>query len=371
MLRSEKENKEVGYREKIGKLFSDDVDPDTAEELKNEIKKQDKEPLGLEQFERIWNISGKIEAYNEIDINSAGKKIKQTISSSKNFDPKKILLYLERAAAILFIPLLIASLSYYIFTSKTITEQQSVYNELDNAYGTVSKLTLPDGTKVWLNSGSHFKYPLIFKKGIRKVYLTGEAYFEVAKNKKKPFVVSTSDIDVMATGTVFDVMAYKNESNIEATLVSGKISLAKETKSSLLPTPIISISPGQRAILNKEKKKIIINKIDINKVISWKDGKLIFENDPMDVVVKKLDRWYNTKIILVDPELKTYRYTATFDGETLPQILELLKHSAPIEYTIFPRKKNDNNTFTKGKIEIRMRKGFKNKTLNRKTNLNH
>ena len=362
MLQSEKEKKGVECREKIGKLFSEDIDPLTAEELINEIKMQDKEPLSIEQFVRIWNVSGKLKAYHEIDVNSAGKRVKQPVFSKKDYATQKILTYLERSAAILFIPLLIASLFYY-FTNRTIPDQQFAYNELDNAYGTVSKLTLPDGTKVWLNSGSHFKYPLIFNKGIRKVYLSGEAYFEVTKNKKKPFVVSTSDIDVMATGTVFNVMAYKNENNIEATLISGKISLAKETKSSLLPTPVISISPGQRAILNKGKKKIILNKVDITKIISWKDGKLIFEDDPMDVVVKKLDRWYNTKIILVDPELKTYRYTATFDGETLPQILELLKHSAPIEYTIFPRKKRDNNTFTKGKVEIRMRKGFKNKTL--------
>ena len=360
MLQSDKEKREVEHCEKIGRLFSDDLNSDIAEKLKNEIKNQDKDTDYFEQFERIWNISGKIKSYKKINNNSARKKIEQSIHSCKEFKPKKLLLYLEKFAAILFIPLLIASLLYY-FTNKPILDQRFSYNEIDNAYGTVSKLTLPDGTKVWLNSGSHFKYPLIFKKGIRQVYLSGEAYFEVIKNKKKPFVVSTSDIDIMATGTVFNVMAYNNEDNIEATLVSGKISMAKENKSSLLPTPVISVSPGQKAILNKAKKKISINRIDVAKVISWKDGKLIFEDDPMDVVIKKLDRWYNTNIVLVDSELKTYRYTATFAGETLTQILELLRHSAPIEYTIFPRKKNDNNSFTKGKVEIRIRKGCKTK----------
>jgi len=362
MLRSDKEKKEVEFSEKIGRLFSDELSSDTAEELKNEIIRQDEKPDELGQLERIWNIAGKVRPYNEIDINSARKKTLRSIHTGNASNPKKILLYLERTAAILFIPLLAASLIYF-YSTKSITQQQFAYNEIDNSYGTVSRLTLPDGTKVWLNSGSHFKYPLIFKKGIRKVYLSGEAYFEVAKNKKKPFVVSTADIDVMATGTVFDVMAYENDNHVDATLVSGKISMAKETSSSLLPTPIISIKPGQIATLDKTKKKITINHVNVEKIISWKDGKLIFENDPMDVVITKLNRWYNADIVLLDPELKEYRYTATFDGETLSQILELLKHSAPIEYTIYPRKKNNNNTFTKEKVEVRIRKGYKTKKI--------
>jgi ferric-dicitrate binding protein FerR (iron transport regulator) len=359
-MSSEKKNREVESSEKIGKLFFDNLSSDNSQELKTEIDNYYSGSDAINQFERIWNISGKIKAYKEIDRDAALKNIKKKIHASSRIGTKGFLFYLERAAAVLFLPLFIASLSYY-FINKPAVELQSSFNEIDNAYGTVSKLTLPDGTKVWLNSGSHFKYPLAFSNKVRKVYLSGEAYFEVSKNKKKPFVVTTSDIDVMATGTVFNVMAYDNEDNIEATLVSGKISMANETTSSVIPTPIVSVNPGQKATLNKEKKKIAVTNTDVAKIISWKDGKLIFENDPMDVVIKKLDRWYNTNIILVDDELRTYSYTATFAGETLIQILELLKHSAPIEYTIFPRKKNDNNTFSKGKIEIRLRKNYRKK----------
>jgi ferric-dicitrate binding protein FerR (iron transport regulator) len=357
---SEKKNREVECSENIGKLFFKNLSSGTSQELKTEIDNCYSDSKAINQFERIWNISGKLKAYKEIDRDAALKTIKQKAQATRGISPKGFLFYLERVAAVLFLPLLIASLSYY-FINKPAVELQSSFNEIDNAYGTVSKLTLPDGTKVWLNSGSHFKYPLSFSNKVRKVYLSGEAYFEVSKNKRKPFVVATSDVDVMATGTVFNVMAYDNEDNIEATLVSGKISMAKETASSIIPTPIMSVNPGQKAILNKKKKKIAVTNVDVTKIISWKEGKLIFENDPMDVVIKKLDRWYNTNIILVDDELRTYSYTATFTGETLVQILELLKYSAPIEYTIFPRKKNDNNTFSKGKIEIRLQKGYKKK----------
>jgi len=348
------------FFDNAGKLFSGEMDEEEARQFIENKNSDVPESEELEQLQRIWKISGRINKYRSIDTEKAAFKVRNKIHSNKKEKKINIIFYLERAAAILFLPLLITSMVYY-YINKPAIEQQFTYNEIDNAFGTVSKLTLPDGTKVWLNSGSHFKYPLFFSNKVRKVYLTGEAYFEVAENKKKPFVVVTPDIDVMATGTIFDVMAYNNDDNIQATLINGKISLAKETNPSSVPTPIISVEPGQIATLNKEKKKITITKTDVAKIISWKDGKLIFENDPMDVVIKKLDRWYNTNIVLVDDELKTYSYTATFEGETLTQVLELLKHSAPIEYTIFPRKKNNNNTFTKGKIEIRLRKDYKNK----------
>lgn len=360
MTHSEDDRLNPDFFENAGRLFSGEMGNEEAEQFIESENSNGHRSEEIEQLQRIWKISGRVNKYKSIDTEKAALKVQKKIHGTKKGNKRSIVFYLERAAAILFLPLLITSLAYY-FINKSAIEQPFTYNEIDNAFGTVSKLTLPDGTRVWLNSGSQFKYPLFFTNKVRKVYLTGEAYFEVAKNKKKPFVVVTSDVDVMATGTVFDVMAYDNDDNIQATLISGRISLAKETNSSSIPTPIISVDPGQIATLNKEKKKINIAKTDVTKIISWKDGKLIFENDPMDVVIKKLDRWYNTNIILIDDELKTYRYTATFEGETLTQILELLKHSAPIEYTIFPRKKNNNNTFTKGKIEIRIRKDYKNK----------
>ena len=307
----------------------------------------------IRHLEQLWNDAEKITKFDVIDTEKALQRINKRVHSLKR--RKGFLFYLERIAAILFIPLLFASVLYY-YANKPVRQQKSAYNELDNAYGTVSKLTLPDGTKVWLNSGSHFKYPLFFTRGLRKVFLSGEAYFEVAKDKKRPFVVKTCGIDVVATGTIFDVMAYDDDNDISSTLLRGKIYLAKKTGDLHKLRPIVFIKPGQKAVLDKEQKKISVLKTDVDEVIAWKDGKLIFRNDPMDVVVKKLDRWYNTKIILVDKELKSYRYTATFTGETLPQILELLKHSAPIEYNIYPRKKRSDHTFTKEMVEIRIRK---------------
>jgi len=360
MTHSENDTLTPDFFEKAGRFLSGEMGGEETRQFIGSENADGAKPEEIESLQRIWKISERVNKYRSVNVEKAALKVQKKIYNSKKENRRSFVFYLERAAAILFLPLLIASLTYY-YVNKPATEQQFTYNEIDNAFGTVSKLTLPDGTKVWLNSGSHFRYPLLFSNKVRKVFLSGEAYFEVAHNKKKPFVVTTSDIDVMATGTVFNVMAYESEDDIEATLVSGKISMAKENGSSPVPEAIISVIPGQKATMNKGKRKITVQKADVAKIVSWKDGKLIFENDPMDVVIKKLDRWYNTNIVLVDPELKTYRYTATFAGETLMQVLELLKHSAPIEYTVLPRKKNANNTFTKGKIEIRIRDNYRNK----------
>ena len=334
-LAGEMDNKEA-------KLFRESYDSD--ESLREEFK----------QLERLWEAAHGIKVAETIDLDRAKEKVMKKAHLSGSVKVKNPFVYMERIAAILFIPLLIVSILFY-YSNKPSREGYATYNEIDNSYGTVSKLTLPDGTKVWLNSGSHFKYPLFFTKGMRKVYLTGEAYFEVAKDRKRPFIVNTSAIDVIATGTVFDVMAYNNDDVVVATLVEGKISMAKESVSHKIK-PLTTVHPGQKAILNKTKKKIAIQKADVEEVTAWRNGKLIFRNDPMDVVVKRLDRWYNTDIILTDKKLKTYRYTATFEGETLQQILELLKHTAPIEYKIYPRKKQPDQTFSKAKVEIRIRK---------------
>ncbi|NPA36613.1 MAG: DUF4974 domain-containing protein [Chlorobi bacterium] len=348
MTRKEQNISQSDFYEKAGKLLSGEMKEKEAEQF---VNNQDEQNLDeLEKLKKLWKLSETIKLYQSIDVTRAASKIERKLNDNN----KRILLFFEKVAAILFLPLLITSIIY--FNINRPVNYESTFNEIDNSFGTVSKLILPDGTKVWLNSGSHFKYPLIFKRKMRKVFLSGEAYFEVAKDKKRPFIVQTDDIDVMATGTKFDVLAYDNDNLTEATLVEGTIYIAKDNGDNKKPTPIACVKPGQKATLHKDRKKLTVQKTNIDKTISWIDGKLIFINDPMNEVIKKLSRWFNADIILVDNELTSYRYTATFTEETLPQILDLLKRSAPIEYKIYPRKKNNDNSYTKEKIEIRLRK---------------
>ena len=345
------------FYEKAARYFTGDMSEEELQHFEQLCQSVPSLTKEREKLGKIWEATGNLESFDTIAGERAYDKVMKRIHHSVK--PKRnFLYYLEKSAAVLFIPLFLLSLVYYL-TNKPIREQQNVFNEIDNAYGTVSKLVLPDGTRVWLNSGSHIKYPLYFMHGIRKVHLDGEAFFEVAKDKKRPFIVETSQIDVIATGTVFDVMAYSDENRIVSTLVSGKIVLAKETGKSRRFKTLVSVKPGYQAVLDKTQKEITLRQTDVDKVIAWKEGKLIFRDDPMDVVVRKLNRWYNADIVLMDNELNAYRYTATFVDETLPQILELLKHSAPIDYKVYKRKKKADNSFTKEKVEIRIRKNYR------------
>ncbi|MDP4227216.1 MAG: DUF4974 domain-containing protein [Bacteroidota bacterium] len=223
----------------------------------------------------------------------------------------------------------IYKLSQKTFKSFAPTEK---YVERVNSKGVKACIILSDGTTVWLNADSRLKYPEEFKGNKREVYLEGEAFFDVIKNPNAPFIVKTSEIEIKVLGTSFNVSCYPDEANVTTTLVRGKVIIQKETNKSI--TTEACLMPNQSAIFNRKDKKIILKKVDSRINSSWKNGKLVFSDESMDEVVKKLERWYNVKIVLKDKELKKYSYTATFEGESMEKVLKLLEISAPITYTI-------------------------------------
>ena len=148
-----------------------------------------------------------------------------------------------------------------------------------------------------------------------EVVLSGEGYFKVAHNPKHPFVVQTKNLNVTALGTEFNVFAYPDEETTSATLVEGKVRVEKITKSGYVKV-LGEMDPGQHVCYNIESNKVKGSKGDIEKFVSWREGKLIFENDPIDVIAKRLSRWYNVEIVFADEEVKKYTYKET---QTLEQ----------------------------------------------------
>ena len=208
-----------------------------------------------------------------------------------------------------------------------------MYNTVETPLGMRSSLTLPDGTKVWLNAGSKISYPVLFSNQVREVSLSGEAYFEVKKDKSWPFVVSTKNMNVMVTGTTFNCNAYPENDQIQTVLVEGQVTLANQSA-----TETQSMNPGELATFNNSNQQITKTKTDLQKYIAWKSGKLMFRDDKMNKVVEKLERWYNVEFEIEDQEIANYIYTATFIDESLDQVLKMLSLSAPIRYTISERK---------------------------------
>jgi len=262
---------------------------------------------------------------------------------------------LQRVAAILMLPLLLYS-GYLTIQNhaRNNPQEQVMMQTISSRQGMVTQFALADGTKVWLNSGSELQFPSRFNGGKREVMLKGEAFFEVTRNEKQPFRVNANELKVEVLGTSFNVVSFDDDTQSEVVLVSGKVALSSENGQ--IVKEYGNMIPGQRAIYHKEAQKVITEEVDVEKYIAWRDGNLIFQDDSMEDVVKRLSRWFNVEITIKDSEINNYIYKATFRNENLVQVLNLLKLSAPIDYLITDRKALANGDFTKQKVYLMKKK---------------
>ena len=293
---------------------------------------------------KLWELFSLHQKMQRIDEHKAYQKV-----HSKLFTPKKFnfFLLLQRAAAILLFPVVIAFAFYYYSDVKHKEQFATVYNTAETSLGMRSNLILPDGTKVWLNAGSKLSYPVLFSDQFRAVKLSGEAYFEVKKDSKWPFLVSSGNMNIIVSGTTFNCNAYPENNKIQTVLVEGQVTIANEST-----TEVEELQPGELATFTKDSQQIIKEKTDLQKYIAWKSGKLMFRDDRMDLVVEKLERWYNVEIEIKEKEISDYIYTATFIDESLDQVLKMLSLSAPISYTVSERSKQDDETFAKQTVKL-------------------
>jgi len=207
-------------------------------------------------------------------------------------------------------------------------------NKVIVPYGEESSLLLADGTKVWLNAGSRLAFPMQFSGKTRKVYLEGEAYFEVSKNTEKPFIVSTHNIDVKVYGTKFNLSAYRNDGYTEAVLLEGKISLI-ENKS--LFGKETYMTPGQKALYNDENNKIGLEETDKPELYtSWREGWYEFSNVDLTYVTHKLERYYNVEFEYNSEVIQnSYNLSGKLElKESLDKVLSILAKVTNTDYQI-------------------------------------
>jgi len=297
--------------------------------------------------------------HHKVNLDESVRLIKKSDNNPVKYRKKeRFLTVFTRVAAILLMPVLCFGLymSYrYQISQKGLISATDVYNEVYSSVDAITKVTLPDGTKVWLNHRSSLRYPAIFRGNIRNVELKGEGYFEVAHNEKVPFNVNAGGINIVAHGTTFNVCAYPEDDRIETSLIEGAVEV--ESFDSIKNTVFTyKMKPSYFAVYNKQSGKIAASKIDDNRYYSWKDGKLIFKNEPIGEVTKELCRWFNVDIQIIDSRLFDLTYTATFEHENLSQVMELLTVATPISYTISKREKMDDGTFSKQKVVLTFRK---------------
>ncbi len=242
----------------------------------------------------------------------------------------RILSAYYRIAAVLLVPLLIGGIYLLVMNS----DMNNTCTEIQAPRGSRVQFSLPDGSTGHLNSGSRIRYAVNFLNN-RKVQLTGEAYFEVMKDKKHPFTVQTKSVDVQVFGTKFDVCAYEGEQEVLTTLEEGSVRVLNKTDKTYT-----QLVPGEQNILNTSNGKMKNTVVKTDLYTSWKDEMLRFDNSPFYEVVKKMERWYGVKII-VDKKLRySENYTFTVRTESLKELLDLLSITTPMNFRI------DNDTVT-------------------------
>lgn len=290
-----------------------------------------------------------LEEIEEVDSDAGLKRIRQLIRKRKRSG--NVFRILRNVAAALFIPLLLYSTFYSSSSPKKID-----YNSLTEVVvpnGVRSKITLPDGSTVWLNSGSKLQYPVNFNEKSRNVKLLGEAFFEVKKNPLCPFKVEMGKISVVVKGTSFSCMAYPEEKIIETTVLTGRVGMVSKGKTE---NEFEVLTPNAQVTYNKENNTYVKKVVDASRYIAWRNGKLVFNDEPFAQVVRKINNWFNVKIEIQDKELLDYKYKATFEDESLYQILELLKMTAPIQYRFIKAKVNKDGEVNHDTIIIYKRK---------------
>jgi len=258
-----------------------------------------------------------------------------------------------RAAAVLIIPVL-AILSYTILENKSLSTQYTDFSvdslEIIAPVGSRTVVQLSDGSKVHLNYGSKLKYPQFFSGETREIFLEGEGFFEVAHHAEKPFIVRTKGLNIKALGTSFNVMAYPDNFLVRTTLVDGSVVLEQKGTTDDIKT-IGSMVPGQHVEYNTQTGAIFSTIGDTYKYISWKEGKIIFEDTPLKEIAEKLNRMFNVEI-QIDKEIEGYIYTFVLMDDHLSQILDLIAIATPIQYRTLTRKKMQDGTYSKQRIVI-------------------
>ena len=257
---------------------------------------------------------------------------------------KKIYQWYSVAAAVLLIPVLIAGAIWFARQNQeeSIIAEAPVTSTLFAPLGSRISFSLPDGTQGWLNSGSSLEYSLPFSNN-RQLALRGEAWFDVAHDSEHPFEIANGDSKVKVLGTKFNLSAYPEEKYLEVVLEEGKVEFTTRG----LPSAVV-MKPNERLVLSEGALNINIE--DASKYSAWKEGKLVFRGDSMDEVARRIGRWYNVDVSLVDGELKDYAFRGTFQDDSLEEVLRYLSMTSPIRYRLIDRKLLDDGTIQKKKV---------------------
>lgn len=207
------------------------------------------------------------------------------------------------------------------------------YNTLEIPRGSEYKLTLADGTQVWLNAETRLRYPVNFGSAERRVYLEGEAYFEVSKDAERPFRVESFAQTVEVLGTQFNVYAYTDEQQLYTTLVEGSVAVKAAGSGKQM-----KLKPGEQAVLQAQDGSIAVGKVNIEEVVYWKDGIFVFDDQTLETILKKVVRWYDVEVFYRNNSAKKLVFKGNLPRYAeLPQLLKILENTGQVRFSLKER----------------------------------
>lgn len=226
-----------------------------------------------------------------------------------------------------------SSASVLSYTSANATDAP-VYNILETPRGGEFSVVLPDSSIVWLNASSSLRFPTGFHGSTRRVELSGEAFFEIAKNKSKPFIVSINNVSVTVTGTKFNVKAYPDESYVNTTLVEGGVEMRAAGADNNRP---VALRPGYQGVW--ENRQITVREAYLEEALAWKNGLFVFRSESLGSIMRKLSRWYDVDVTFPDAATTDLRFTGVIRKyESIQKVLDMLELTQKVKFNI--NKKN-------------------------------
>jgi ferric-dicitrate binding protein FerR (iron transport regulator) len=363
---------DMNYNDLIIRFLNGEVSEQEVILLRSWVNQSAKNREEFIQMKILWMASAQIHRCSQGDLQKDLLQLESKIGErGKTGSVKHIsrIGYISKIAAAILLFILIGAAGTYMILKNKIQDSAPGADNLIHVYtpkGSKAITILPDGTKVWLNAGTDLMYHTrLYGKYERQVTLIGEGFFKVLTNPDKPFIVNAKNLKIRALGTEFNVKAYPEEDNVETTIVKGIVKV--DGKDSNRQPFSVTLKPNQQ--VKFRAGKAVINsvvltdpgKVDIEKLkeikledlvsdlstgpvvsnvertelyTSWKDEDWIFKGEKISELAVLLERRFNVKIYFSSEELKEYRFTGTFQNETLEQVLQVLKLTAPLQYEI-------------------------------------
>lgn len=365
-------------KELLFKYFNEETSPVENKRILRWIESNPDHKTEFIEYKTLWDALKQPFPHtpSEGDWNELSIRIK--VSDPPGKQKNKRWIHILQYAAVFILGLLSVWIYDQYIPHNQSNAEIAQFNEIIVPKGSRTRLVLPDGTEVWLNAESKFRYAKDFNKSNRDVFLEGEGYFEVSPDKNSTFLVKTPDINVIALGTKFNVKAYPKDKIIETTLVEGKIKVEKGGQSKitydplyLLPNQTLAFHKDTESLTLKDDKRSANDEIedisqelqpskieeivlheDIDPIVytSWKDSKWIIESESLEKLAVEFERRFDVTIEFTDQELKNMRFTGTLKDESLEQVLKAMKLTADMDYKIDGKqvlfmKKNEHENF--------------------------